>query len=83
MFKTFETVKRIQITNYNNEADPEKKEKIELNALNIFHKAIENCKPVLQLTPVKRGGQTYQVCFSIFFYSDMLYVHKIKNLMFI
>ncbi|KAK9499360.1 hypothetical protein O3M35_002860 [Rhynocoris fuscipes] len=59
--KTLETIKRIQIEKYNKEINPEIKNNMELNALNIFHKAIENCKPVLGLTPIKRGGSTYQV----------------------
>jgi small subunit ribosomal protein S7 len=56
-----ETVKRIQVQKYNKETDPEAKSKIELNPLKVFYAAVENCKPVLQLTPVKRGGATYQV----------------------
>ncbi|XP_073975339.1 mitochondrial ribosomal protein S7 [Rhodnius prolixus] len=59
--KTLETIKRIQIEKYNKEIDPEKKSNIELDAMTIFHKAVENCKPVLALTAVKRGGSTYQV----------------------
>lgn len=34
---------------------------MELNPVNIFRKAIENSTPLLQLTPIKRGGATYQV----------------------
>jgi len=32
-----------------------------LNPRKIFYDAVENCKPLLQLTPIKRGGVTYQV----------------------
>jgi len=41
--------------------NPEKKASIETNPLKIFHAAVMNSTPVLQLTPIKRGGVTYQV----------------------
>ena len=56
-----ETVKRIQVQHYNKETNPDLKAQIEINPLKVFHAAVENCKPVLQLTPIKRGGATYQV----------------------
>lgn len=55
-----ENIKRIQLERYNL-ADGEEKDKIETNPLKIFHQAVENCRPLLQLTPIKRGGVTYQV----------------------
>lgn len=58
--KAFEKVKRIQIEKYHT-SPPEKKEQIELNPRKIFYDAVENCKPLLQLTPIKRGGVRYQV----------------------
>jgi small subunit ribosomal protein S7 len=42
-------------------ADDVTKAKIMINPLKIFHQAVENCKPVLALMPLKRGGVTYQV----------------------
>uniref|UniRef100_A0A131XBC1 Small ribosomal subunit protein uS7m n=1 Tax=Hyalomma excavatum TaxID=257692 RepID=A0A131XBC1_9ACAR len=54
-------VKRIQLTKYNRATDDETKSKIECNPLTVLHKALENCRPVLELTPIKRGGITYQV----------------------
>lgn len=58
--KGFENIKRIQLERYNL-ADDDEKSNIETNPLNILHKAVENCRPLLQLTPIKRGGSTYQV----------------------
>lgn len=58
--KSLENIKRIQLERYNL-AEPEEREKIELNPVAILHKAIENCRPILILTPVKRGGSKYQV----------------------
>lgn len=55
-----ENIKRIQLERYNL-ADGEEKDQIETNPLKIFHQAVENCRPLLQLTPIKRGGVTYQV----------------------
>jgi len=46
---------------YHSVDDPEKKASIETNPLKIFHAAVINSTPVLQLTPIKRGGVTYQV----------------------
>jgi len=58
--KAFENIKRIQLERYNL-AEPEERKNIELNPVTILHKAIENCRPILILTPVKRGGSKYQV----------------------
>lgn len=58
--KGLENIKRIQLERYHL-ADPADKESIELNPLNIFRTAVENSRPLLQLTPIKRGGATYQV----------------------
>uniref|UniRef100_A0A0A9YH61 28S ribosomal protein S7, mitochondrial n=1 Tax=Lygus hesperus TaxID=30085 RepID=A0A0A9YH61_LYGHE len=63
--KTLETIKRIQVEKYNSAKTEEEKAAINVDALNILHQAIENCKPLLQLKPIKRGGATYQVPVSI------------------
>lgn len=55
-----ENIKRIQLERYHL-ADPDEKDSIETDPLKIFHKAVENTRPILMLTPVKRGGVTYQV----------------------
>ncbi|BES98550.1 ribosomal protein S7 [Nesidiocoris tenuis] len=65
MAKTLQSVKRIQVQKYNAAQTEEEKAEIEINAMKIFHKAVENCKPLLTLTPVKKGGATYQVPINI------------------
>ncbi|CAN8029352.1 hypothetical protein HPB47_011361 [Ixodes persulcatus] len=54
-------VKKMQLTKYHREQDPDAKESIECNPVTILHKALENCRPVVELSPIKRGGITYQV----------------------
>ncbi|XP_055386430.1 28S ribosomal protein S7, mitochondrial [Condylostylus longicornis] len=58
--KTFENIKRTQLERYNL-ADAEEKEKIVTNPKLILHQAIANCRPLMELTPIKRGGVKYQV----------------------
>ncbi|XP_057664710.1 28S ribosomal protein S7, mitochondrial [Diorhabda carinulata] len=57
----FEDIKRLQLEKYHKAKSEEEKLQINLNPRDIFHKAVENCKPLLQLTPIKRGGIKYQV----------------------
>lgn len=59
--KSFEKIKRVQLEKYHKTKSEEGKSKIDLNPKEIFHKAIINCKPLLHLTPIKRGGVKYQV----------------------
>lgn len=59
--KTFEQVKRLQLEKFNTANSEEDKAKIQTNPKEILHQAIENSRPLLQLTPIKRGGVTYQV----------------------
>ena len=63
LLQAFEKIKRIQLQRYHSVDDPEKKASIQTDPLKIFHAAMINSKPVLQLTPIKRGGVTYQVCY--------------------
>ncbi|XP_015595499.1 28S ribosomal protein S7, mitochondrial [Cephus cinctus] len=58
--KTFENVKRIQLEKYNSSSF-EAQTEIELNPTVILHQALANCKPVLELMPMRRGGVRYQV----------------------
>lgn len=58
--KTLENVKRAQLERYH-KAPPEEKENIEINPRAVLHNAVENCKPLLKLVPIKRGGVTYKV----------------------
>lgn len=57
----FENIKRMQLERYNLAEDAEEKARIETNPMRIFHGAVENCRPVMTLTPIKRGGVKYQV----------------------
>ena len=50
-----------QVEKLNKAEDPKEKEKIETRPLNIFLKAIDNCKPILKIVKIKKGGITYQV----------------------
>lgn len=59
--KTFEQIKRVQLEKYNTAKTEEEKVKIQTNPKEILHQAIENSRPLLQLTPIKRGGVKYQV----------------------
>lgn len=59
--KCFENIKRIQLEKYNKAETDEEKSKIETNPVNILHMALENVRPILNVTPIKRGGVRYQV----------------------
>nr|XP_018898118.1 PREDICTED: 28S ribosomal protein S7, mitochondrial [Bemisia tabaci] len=65
MDKTFEQIKRNQIERFNNAETDEERNAIIFDPLIIFHKAIENAKPIMKLLKIKRGGQTYQVPYPI------------------
>ncbi|XP_061080811.1 small ribosomal subunit protein uS7m isoform X1 [Conger conger] len=60
MIQTLERMKRIQVEKYHKAPDAEKPE-IDCNPYAIFHKALENCKPVVGLRNVKKGAKVYQV----------------------
>lgn len=60
MRDVFAKIKRIQLAKYHAASD-EEKASIELDPKKIFFDAIENCKPVLSVTGIKKGGITYQV----------------------
>ncbi|XP_058059580.1 small ribosomal subunit protein uS7m [Anopheles bellator] len=59
--KGFENIKRLQLERYHLAESEEERAKIELNPKKLLHQAVENCRPLLQLTPIKRGGVRYQV----------------------
>ncbi|XP_071390629.1 small ribosomal subunit protein uS7m [Centroberyx affinis] len=60
MTQTLENIKRKQVEKYH-KAPEGKKEEIECNPYAIFHQAIENCKPVIGLASIQKGGKYYQV----------------------
>lgn len=59
--KGFQNMKRIQLERYNLATTEEEKAAIELNPRILLHRAIENCRPVMNLVKVKRGGTNYKV----------------------
>jgi len=59
--KTFATIKRTQIQKLHQLETEEERATVECNPRTILHNAVENCRPLLQLTPIKRGGVKYQV----------------------
>lgn len=58
--KAFYKIKLKQVEKLNKETDEAKRSQIEANPLNIFLQALDNCKPLLKLEPVNKGGITYQ-----------------------
>uniref|UniRef100_A0A8C4NFE7 Mitochondrial ribosomal protein S7 n=1 Tax=Eptatretus burgeri TaxID=7764 RepID=A0A8C4NFE7_EPTBU len=60
MLEVLESLKREQVTLYH-KTSPGEREAIECNPYTIFHKALENCKPILGLKKMIKGGTTYQV----------------------
>uniref|UniRef100_A0A0K0FZZ2 Small ribosomal subunit protein uS7m n=1 Tax=Strongyloides venezuelensis TaxID=75913 RepID=A0A0K0FZZ2_STRVS len=60
VLEAIEIVKRRQYKAWIKASDKEK-ETIELNPFVIAEKAINNCRPLLKLVPITRGGITYQV----------------------
>jgi len=59
--KSFETMKKVQLEKYYKTTNAVERENIVIDPYAIFHAAVQNAKPFLQTTPVKRGGATYQV----------------------
>lgn len=59
-FQTLEHIKRKQVEKYH-KAPKGEKEAIECNPYVIFHKALENCKPIVGLASIQKGGKSYQV----------------------
>jgi len=51
----------MQLDKYYDAKNDAEREAIILNPWEIFHKALNNCKPILETMPIKRGGTTYAV----------------------
>ncbi|KAG7243600.1 hypothetical protein INR49_011157 [Caranx melampygus] len=60
MTQTLENIKRKQVEKYH-KAPKENKDEIECNPYTIFHQALENCKPLVGLATIQKGGKNYQV----------------------
>lgn len=59
--KGFLNIKRHQLERYNLAKTEEEKAAIELNPRVLLCQAIENCRPLMKLVKVKRGGTNYNV----------------------
>lgn len=59
--KAFANIKRVQLERYHLTTTDEEKEAIELNPRVLLKQAVENCRPVMRLIKVKRGGTNYNV----------------------
>lgn len=59
--KGFQNMKRMQLERYHLAKTDEEREAIELNPRVLLHQAIENCRPLMGLKNVKRGGTNYKV----------------------
>lgn len=57
----FQNIKRMQLERYHLAKTDEEREAIELNPRILLHQAIENCRPLMELKNVKRGGTNYKV----------------------
>lgn len=58
-------IKRDQLKGWRNASSEEERKKFELDPLELMRKAVDNCKPVVWIKEVKKGGVTYQVPFSL------------------
>lgn len=59
--KGFQNIKRSQLERYHLAKTDEEREAIELNPRVLLKQAIENCRPLMRLVTVKRGGTNYKV----------------------
>ncbi|XP_005092429.1 28S ribosomal protein S7, mitochondrial [Aplysia californica] len=61
MRKLFENLKHMQVEKYNKATSESEKAEIECNPVVIFKQGVENCKPLLLVTRVVKGGVAYRV----------------------
>lgn len=59
--RAFFKIKCSQLERYNMAKTDDEREGIELNPRILLRQAIENCRPVMRITTVKRGGTNYKV----------------------
>ncbi|XP_065220325.1 small ribosomal subunit protein uS7m [Planococcus citri] len=59
--RAFEKIKMIQLERFHKAKTPEEKAQIITDPLRLLKMAIKNCRPLLKLNPIRRGGSTYQV----------------------
>lgn len=61
VYSTIELIKMTQLTKYHSAKTQEERDTIETNPYKIIHQAVENCKPLLSLEEVRKGGVIYRV----------------------
>lgn len=59
--KALQRIKQIQVEQYNKATNEEEKSQIVLDPLRIVKQAIENCRPIMKLCSIRRGGSLYQI----------------------
>lgn len=59
--RAFEKIKLIQLERYHKAKTAEERDEIITDPLRLLKMAIKNCRPLLKLNPIKKGGSTYQV----------------------
>ncbi|KAM9393823.1 small ribosomal subunit protein uS7m [Pholidichthys leucotaenia] len=60
MTQTLEKIKKKQVEKYHKASEADR-EGIECSPYTIFHQALENCKPIVGLASIQKGGKFYQV----------------------
>jgi len=60
--KTLENIKLTQVEKFHKANSDFERESIELDPKKVMYQAVENCKPLLILKKIHRGGVVYQVC---------------------
>ncbi|CAJ0568345.1 unnamed protein product, partial [Mesorhabditis spiculigera] len=65
VLSALEIVKRKQYKAWVDAPTPEEKANVERDPFKVAEAAIRNCRPLMKLMPVTRGGTTYQVPFPI------------------
>jgi len=60
--QTLEKIKLTQIEKFHKANSDFEREVIELDPKKVIQQAVENCKPLLILKKIHRGGVIYQVC---------------------
>lgn len=63
--KALQRIKQVQVEQYNKAGNEAEKSQIVLDPVRVLKQAIENCRPIMKLTSIRRGGSLYQIPCSI------------------